>query len=209
MEVIRHDKVKVTRFENPFKGSNTYLIEIKGTDKVWLVDIGDSTELYDYLEGKNVIGIFLTHSHFDHIFGIKSIQNRFPNVIIYGKQCCLQWLSDDKRNYSYYYEHPLDFAASHAVSLNDDDMIELSGGIAIRALHTPGHSEDSVSYQLENMIFSGDSYIPNEKPVTKLKGGNKELYLASLKKIKQLLNNNNHLLPGHGRIWHESEIVEK
>ena len=52
---------------------------------------------------------------------------------------------------------------------------------------TPGHSDDSVCLQIDNMLFTGDTLIKDVRTVTKLKGGSvKKLeetvrFLSSLK----------------------------
>ena len=70
-------------------------------------------------------------------------------------------------------------------------------------IETPGHCPSCLTYYTDKHIFTGDSYIPNEKPVTKLKGGDKEKYKCSLEKILSLVNVDTIICPGHG------EIIEK
>lgn len=64
------------------------------------------------------------------------------------------------------------------------------------------HANDTscMTFRCGKYLFTGDSYIPNEKPVTKLKGGNKEDYEISLKKIQFLINRDTIVCPGHGEM---------
>lgn len=201
MEVIRQDKFTLYRFPNVFKQSNTYVLELHGTTDVWLFDIGDSREIYTVIGSKKVRGAFLTHSHLDHIFGVVELQKRFPECVFYGAQKCLDWLSDDRRNLSFYYETPLIFIPGHCCQLLDSSKVILFNDIVVEAISTPGHSEDSMSYLLDHMIFTGDAYIPNVKPVTKLKGGNKTDYDISRGKILSRKAEISYILPGHGLIY--------
>ena len=87
--------------------------------------------------------------------------------------------------------------------LNGNDKIKLFSDIYMNVIETPGHCPSCLTYYTDKHIFTGDSYIPNEKPVTKLKGGNKEEYKCSLEKILSLVNVDTIICPGHG------EIIEK
>ena len=63
--------MNISQHINSIFNSNTYLIEDKTYDYCWLIDIGDTDYLID--KSLNIKGIILTHSHFDHIYGIYEI----------------------------------------------------------------------------------------------------------------------------------------
>ena len=63
--------MNISQHINSIFNSNTYLIEDKAYDYCWLIDIGDTDYLID--KSLNIKGIFITHSHFDHIYGINEI----------------------------------------------------------------------------------------------------------------------------------------
>lgn len=68
---------------------NTFIVPLI-KNVVFIVDPASSSlsydeeKLVDYLEKKNLlpIGIFLTHGHFDHVMGIESLKNRWPEIKI-------------------------------------------------------------------------------------------------------------------------------
>lgn len=70
-------------------GVNTYIVSLAGDD-VFVVDpagcreSGDEDSVISWLSahGKNPIGIFLTHAHFDHITGIGPIKKAYPNCTV-------------------------------------------------------------------------------------------------------------------------------
>lgn len=203
MVVIRRDNLAVTQFVNPFKSSNSYVIKIDGVEGVWLFDIGNSSEIFSAITDYRINGLFLTHCHFDHIFGIKHLLNQHPECVLYGSKRCLEWLGDDRRNLSFYYEDPLNFKPQNCIDLSDGNHVFLDKSLFVEAFETPGHAEDCLTYKLKNFLITGDSYIPNVPPVTKLKGGSKSEYANSLQRIKALINNETVLLPGHGPIYLE------
>lgn len=89
MEVIQQDKFSVIRIANSFKNSNTYVIIPDNDNKVWLVDIGDFKDVVSAIGDKQIAGIFLTHAHLDHIYGIKDALQNFLNVSFMVPACVL------------------------------------------------------------------------------------------------------------------------
>lgn len=207
MEVIRQDNILVKRFVNPFKTSNSFLVEIIGNDCDWIFDIGNSTEMLTHVANRRVKGLFLTHCHFDHIRGIKEFMAQHPDCFIYGSRKCIDWLKDDRRNLSFYYNQPLNFEPKKCIPLYDGDTIALADSVFVQAIETPGHNEDCISYKFENFIVSGDSYIPNVPAVTKLKGGDKQKYEVSRKHILELITDDSFILPGHGPLYRGRVIL--
>jgi len=49
-----------------------------------LVDIGDYAEIKEhFLEQYSLQGVFLTHTHFDHIYGLNELLEDYPDVPVY------------------------------------------------------------------------------------------------------------------------------
>lgn len=200
MEVIQQDKFYVIRIANSFKDSNTYVIVPKNDDKVWLVDIGDFEEVVSAIGDKQIAGIFLTHAHLDHIYGIKEALQKFPDCVVYGSGMCHEYLLDDRKNLSLYYECPLSLKVKKYKTLFNNSLIELNEYISIQTFHTPGHTPDSTCYQIGNLIFTGDAYIPGTPTVTKLRGGNKLQASESVGIIKSKITTMTIILAGHGTV---------
>lgn len=196
MVVIRLDNLSLVKIPNSFKNSNTYVIMPDGSNLAWLVDIGDFHCVEEVLGGRSVAGVFVTHAHLDHIYGINELCRKFPECRVYGSGLCLEFLGDDRRNLSFYYERPLKFSHPHCVAVNEGDSVALVSGLDMAVMATPGHTPDSICFLTPSMIFTGDAYIPGAKPVTKLKGGDRVAYAASVERIKTVLPGRL-LLPGH------------
>lgn len=69
-------------------------------------------------------------------------------------------------------------------------------GVTAKVYETPGHNGSCLTYEVNEFLFTGDSYIPGIKVVTNLPGGNKELAAQSLKRILELAYGKV-LCPGH------------
>jgi glyoxylase-like metal-dependent hydrolase (beta-lactamase superfamily II) len=79
--------------------------------------------------------------------------------------------------------------------------IPLGGGSTLVAYHTPGHSPDSVCYQLGELLFTGDLLFAMDSGVIGLVGWDKAAMLTSVRHVTWLLQNRGITLscPGHGR----------
>lgn len=189
--------MNISQHINSIFNSNTYLIKDKSYDYCWLIDIGDTDYLID--NSLNINGIFLTHSHFDHIYGINKIIEKFPDCIIYTSKSGNEALYSDKLNLSKYHESPLIFNGNNVKIINENDKIEIFPNISLEVIETPGHCPSCLTYYTDKYIFTGDSYIPGINLVTNLPKGNKIQAQESLEKIKELAKNRI-ICPGHGEI---------
>jgi glyoxylase-like metal-dependent hydrolase (beta-lactamase superfamily II) len=79
--------------------------------------------------------------------------------------------------------------------------IPLGGGSTLIAYHTPGHSPDSVCYQLGELMFTGDLLFAMDSGVIGIIGWDKASMLTSVRHVTWLLKNRSisACLPGHGR----------
>ena len=79
-----------------------------------------------------------------------------------------------------------------------------------KVIHTPGHTEGSSCYLLDNkFLFTGDTLFFNSIGRTDLPGGNDLQMKASLRKLKELLDENPSLIihPGHDRSGTAEEVL--
>ena len=187
----------ISQHINSIFNSNTYLIEDEDYDYCWLIDIGDTDYLID--KSLNIKGIILTHSHFDHIYGINKIIEKNHDCKIYISEYGKNALFSDKLNMSKYHGTPLTCNSDNICVLNEGDKIDLYPDITLNVLATPGHCPSCLTYYTDKYIFTGDSYIPGIKVVTNLPKGNKIQAQESVEKIKRLTENRD-ICPGHGEI---------
>ena len=195
--MIEHTRLINTQFT-----SNTYILSIEGEKSVWIVDPGDVQPIFDWMRLNNkglMAGIMLTHAHFDHIYGINELLEKFPKSPVYvANEYGKSLLFDEKKNNSY-------FAPTDNVVIKPDAQIEffpsamsLWPNVTLNVFHTPGHSEDSVCLQVDDLLFTGDTLIHNLRTVTKLRGGDTVKLNASLELLKTLSDKGLHVCPGHG-----------
>ena len=69
--------------------------------------------------------------------------------------------------------------------LKDNEEIILAG-LRIRVLHTPGHTQGSVCYEIEGELFTGDTLFDYGWGRTDLPGGSDEQMEQSLRRLMPL-----------------------
>lgn len=194
--------IQIEEIVNSVFTSKTYILYTlqRNSDKAWLVDIGDTEPVLACCKEKrlNIETVFLTHAHFDHIYGLNELLSHFPNTIVYTNECGKETLLDARKNMSLYHETPFVFEYPENIKIvNDGDEIKLTEGFKIKVIATPGHHPSCLTYVVGDAIFTGDSYIPGTKVVTNLPKGNKKQAQESLDKIMQLLTKGFTVYPGH------------
>lgn len=195
--------IRVERFINTFYTSNTYILSSDGANYVWLVDCGDYvSKIREHLLGKYVRGVLLTHTHADHIYGLNDLIEDFPDVEIYTNDFGRQALSDPKLNVSKYHTEISDFVLdirSKVKIAGEGDGIYLFPSITAQVISTPGHDKSSLSYIVENCLFTGDSYIPGVRLTALFPNSNKLDAKVSYDRLKEL-SSEFHVFPGHGEV---------
>lgn len=160
--------------------SNVYFILgewNKLEDQNTLIDVGIDSLIVQHIEQintgvgkKKVSQIIITHEHFDHKAGLKFIKPIYQPLV-----------------YAYALDELVD------VKITDGMSVILGDREAI-LLHTPGHSNDSISVYVpdEGVIFTGDLPIGGH-----LTGETFTLtYLNTLRKLSMLEIKD--IYPGHG-----------
>lgn len=188
----------IQQIVNSIFNSNTYILS--DNENCWLIDVGDIDKICQFVAGKYELkGVFLTHSHFDHIYGINELYEKFPLCNIYTSAYGYIALRDAKKNLSFYHEQTIEYLEDNIQILKEGDKIEIFSNIYLEVLGTPGHCPSCLTYYTNDYIFTGDSYIPGIKVVTNLPKGNKIQAQESVEKIKELIGIRN-ICPGHGDI---------
>ena len=167
-----------------------------------LIDTSYSFDnLLSEIEKKYIIkAILITHSHIDHIDGLKLFNN--TNIPIYMSKNSKEALSDSKAS-SYYIvgeETPFKKYDLNIQILNDNDVINLIG-YDIKVLLTKGHTKGSLTFVIDELkaIFSGDTLFAGRHGMTTYYGGDHIEMLESIKKITSYPDDYV-VYPGHDEI---------
>ena len=201
--------LSITKVANKTLLSNTYIIFPNNIKSVWVLDPGDNLSLLDYVlkSNRELKGVLVTHSHFDHICGINNLTFEFPKVDIYASEEALKGLRSSKINMSIYTDFPFKIKGGNLIPVYNNSSILLDDELLATVILTPGHSNDCVSFHIDNYLFTGDSLIPGIKVHTKSKGANTELANLSINQIFKNYCPETIVCPGHGDIKPLKEII--
>ena len=191
--------IEVHDITNSIFTSKTYILSKQGEDKAWLVDIGDIDPVLSYLDERHLYmeGVFLTHAHFDHIYGLEALIERFPECKVYVCKYAKQALASEKLNMSKYHGTPINFISDNILVVKEGDTMSIFDGEPEMVFYeTPGHNPGCVTMVLGDKIFTGDAYIPGVGANTHLPRADKSLAKVSLERIMKLAEGKT-VLSGH------------
>lgn len=196
----------IKRIQNTVLNSNTFILLDESCSYCWLVDIGDIAPVMEVIGNRKVKGVFLTHTHYDHIYGINRLVEIFPECIVYTSQHGKEGLFSEKLNFSKYHNDSIIFDGKHIEVLEDGDEISLFPYVLLKAVYTPGHDWSCMSYYTDDLVFTGDSYIPEMKVITSFPKSNKVEAKVSLDLLIEL-SKFREIYSGHGEIVKRNMVV--
>ena len=164
--------------------NNCSLIIDEKTNQSALVDCNEfSQKMIDMIGDTDLKYILLTHGHFDHIIGVKSVKEKYGAQVVISKED-EPMLNSAKLSLAVFCNAPQNNVDADII-VKDGDEITL-GETKIKVMATPGHTSGSVCYIAENCIFSGDTLFYCSCGRTDFPSGSPEQMMSSLLKLKAL-----------------------
>lgn len=164
--------------------NNCSLIIDEKTNQSALVDCNEfSQKMIDMIGDTDFKYILLTHGHFDHIIGVKSVKEKYGAQVVISKED-EPMLNSSKLSLAVFCNAPQNNVDADII-VKDGDEITL-GETKIKVMATPGHTSGSVCYIAENCIFSGDTLFYCSCGRTDFPSGSPEQMMSSLQKLKAL-----------------------
>ena len=182
-------------FREPPIDNNNYLLIDEDSKEAALVDcssvdVSVREELNKF--GAKLKYILLTHGHFDHVAGIR------PNdAQIVMNENDLKILNQANM-YLPAFGIPEITIPKIDIFVKDGDTLNL-GKHEIKVIHTPGHTQGSVCYLIEDMLFSGDTIFRESVGRCDLEGGNFHQIVESIQSKIFTLPEHITIYPGHGK----------
>ncbi len=170
------------------------------TREAIVVDPGDEIQRIQAIlehHGLTVKLIAVTHAHIDHIGGAGKLRKLTgaPVYMNHSDLALVDRLADQAAWLGM--EEPQNVEIDS--ELKDGDALDLAG-TAFSVLHTPGHTQGSVSLLIpsENKLVAGDTLFLNSIGRTDLPGGNHHQLLSSIKTKLLALDDDVEVICGHG-----------
>lgn len=161
--------------------SNVFIV---GTENCCvIVDAGAGIESVKRVVGKRkVLGIFLTHGHYDHSYYVLGYAKEF-GAKIYGSKNLKEYLQNPDYNYSEGHFKVTDFSNFEILEGAGKLILE---DIQIEYLELGGHSKSDMCYIIGDEIFVGDVVLGRDIGRMDLYGGSKVDMIKSLQTLKNL-----------------------
>ena len=149
--------------------SYTYLLAAsKGSEALIIDPVYEKTD--HYLEVIKQLDLKLvkaidTHLHADHRTALGALRDKTKCITVMGKQSDVDVVS---------------------MRVEDGDTIQLND-LSLEVIYTPGHTNDSYSFYIPGMIFTGDSLLIKGTGRTDFQGGNpRDAYKSIFNKLLKL-----------------------
>ncbi len=195
--------ILVKKIINKLVDSNTYILSNEESKDCLIIDPGDPdiSKLINYFIDFNKIPstILLTHEHFDHIYGVNEILKLYPKIKVYGSLKTIKRIQNKRKNLSFYYDQIGCEILNANFKIIVDDIMTINS-FNIKVLKTVGHTDSSLSYLVDEKLFTGDFLIKGKSTITKLASGNRFDFSSSFEEYKKIINESI-IYPGHGEIF--------
>ena len=191
--------IKVNCFVVGMVQTNFYYLHRENSTETIVFDPADlGDRLYEELEklGLEVKAIFLTHAHFDHIFGVEALKARTGAPVyacIDEKNLC----ESPRLNQSQMTGRPC--TVSPDFYLQDNEEVTIAD-ITMKTIFTPGHTEGSCAYYIEDghILISGDTLFQGSIGRSDMPTGDGETLLESIRTRLYVLPDDTVVFSGHG-----------
>lgn len=176
----------------PISCTYTYLLACEKTKEALFIDpVKEHVESYLRLAHELDLKLILsldTHLHADHVTGAGDLEEKTGCKIVMG-----------------------DRTKAKGVSLKLKDKEEISfGNHKLQCLYTPGHTDDSFSFLLEDRVFTGDTLLIRGTGRCDFQNGSAEDQFDSLFGKLLLLPEETKVFPAHDyKGWTMSSIGEE
>jgi glyoxylase-like metal-dependent hydrolase (beta-lactamase superfamily II) len=178
------NNMKIKRLVGGNLESNGYILTAKGGGDCYIVDPGYNGERFlreASDAGLRILGILLTHHHYDHVGGVRKIKA--------SADCPVYIHRDDADAYKDGADVLL--SGGETIQLQSEDIL---------ALHTPGHTRGSLCFfsGKSGLCFTGDTLFNVDLGRTDLGDGSAAAMERSIRETVSRWPDGTVIYPGHG-----------
>ena len=157
----------------------TYLLASREGSEALIIDpVLDKVDRYIQLIAEldlKLVKAIDTHVHADHITGLGALRDRTKCITVAGKESGTDVVS---------------------MRVSDGDRIDIEG-ISLKAIHTPGHTDDSYCFLMDKCVFTGDTLFIRGTGRTDFQHGDPMAAYDSIFNKLLILPDETLVYPGH------------
>lgn len=191
--------MKIKRIKSEFLDSNVFVLT-EGQECL-LVDAGVKVgKIKQVVKDKKVVGVLLTHGHFDHVFYAEEYKEAFDCPIYISKQG-----KNTALDVNLTYGDNFAIQKRGIFNTFDTEKTFKCGSFSVKIIKTPGHCPGCVCYLIESDLFAGDTLFKTGIGRCDLFNSNEKDMLESLKKLKEIEFSVCHSGHGEDSTWEEQQ----
>ncbi|WP_113675534.1 MBL fold metallo-hydrolase [Vallitalea guaymasensis] len=180
--------------------TNVYIVyDEESKDTVVIDPAGDEDRIIRFIEENNLrlMGILVTHGHFDHIGVVDAIRDNYGVPVFTSRQEG-ELMADPNKNLSLNLMRTV-VAVENDEVVGDKDILEF-GELEFDCIVVPGHSPESVCYYNKDndVLFCGDTLFAGSIGRTDFYDGPQNTLINSIKDRLMILPEETKVYPGHG-----------
>ena len=174
-----------------------YLIGDEETKEGLFIDPADDTDVLlskaKSQEINKIKYIVNTHAHVDHIMGNSAMAKKTGAKIVIHEEDAIFLTQTPPYLLAMFSAQP---SPPPDVTVKDGNMIQV-GKVALKVIHTPGHSPGGMSLYVDGMVFTGDSLFVGSVGRTDFPGSSWDELEASIRNKLYVLPGDTIVYPGH------------
>lgn len=178
--------------------ANCYLLGDEEAGEAIVIDPGgDTAVILRALQARRLkpVALVATHGHFDHVEGLAGMKRATGAPILVHKADLP--LIQGMTTQGLLFGIKVEAAPPPDRFLEEGEKIPF-GNHALSVVHTPGHSQGSVSLLIDKKVFVGDLLFAGSIGRTDLSGGNYDILIGSVRSKIFTLPDDTTVYPGHG-----------
>lgn len=169
--------MKVYHFCTSVNDANAYIVIDPDTKQALVVDVPEWTDDMEQVlvkEQVQLMGVFITHSHYDHTSGLRDLLEKHPRIRRYPEKQFFSCKGLENNRFAF-------------------------GRWECRILSLPGHTPDSVGLHIAHLVFTGDALFAGSVGGT-VNDAQSRSQINSIHKEILTLSDDTFIFPGHGPI---------
>ncbi len=192
--------MKILQKTGGIASTNSFLVADETSGKAVIFDAPDHTVAPLLAKAKennwDVIGLWLTHGHFDHVADHAEVVSAFPNAKV-----LIHRLDEPKlhRPNISVFRLPFTIPPRGADGYLEDGQELQVGELKVKVIHTPGHAPGHVMFHFPDhkILIGGDLIIMGAVGRTDFPDSSYQTLNESIRKVMKLPTDTR-LFPGHG-----------